>query len=184
VRDGTAAFDCSPGGAIERGRRRLGALFLVLALAMLAATAVSWWGGRLITGLLCLGVALVVWTAWSLTADLDEVRLEIDGGEDPERGRLRVQTRSRTIELPLDGLASRRLTPEEAQHLTGLASLGGVTMATGGFESHRLGEFELYATDLGHAVLVEVGEERLILTPDDADGFLRALDHGRSHGRR
>lgn len=173
------AFECSPGGAIERGRRRLGTLFLTLAVAMLAATAWSWWSGRLLAGLLSLGVALVVWTAWSLTADLDEVRLEIASQGGPAGRLLRVRTRSRTVEIPLDGVAGRHLTSEETEHLTRLASLGGVTMATGGFDSHLLGEFELYATDLGRAVLVETGEDRLVLTPDDPQGFLAALDRSR-----
>ena len=38
-----------------------------------------------------------------------------------------------------------------------------------------LGEFELFAADLAHPVLVETGERRLVLSPDDPEGFLRAL---------
>jgi len=56
-----------------------------------------------------------------------------------------------------------------------LATLGGVTAGAGGFESRRLGEIELYASDLRNAVLMERDEERWVLTPDDAEGFVVAL---------
>lgn len=163
-------FECSRAGAIGTGRQRLGGLFLALALAMLAATAWSWWSGHLLAGFLCLGVALVVWTAWSLTANLDELRLEVD----PDGPTLRIHTRSQAIEVPLADAAGRRLDSDESDHLASLATLGGITLPTGGFESHRLGEFQLYASDLSHALLLESGEERIILTPDDPEGFLAA----------
>jgi hypothetical protein len=38
-----------------------------------------------------------------------------------------------------------------------------------------LGELELYASDFAHAVLVDLGETRLIVTPDDPEAFLGAL---------
>jgi Bacterial PH domain len=169
-------FECSRAGAIGAGRQRLGGLFLALALAMLAATGWTWWSGHLLAGFLCLGVTLVVWTAWSLTANLDELRLEVDAGS----SLLRIHTRSRAIELPLAGATGRRLDSAERDHLASLATLGGITLPTGGFESHRLGEFQLYASDLAHAVLIESGEERIILTPDDPEAFLAACTSGPS----
>ncbi len=163
-------FECSRAGAIGAGRQRLGGLFFGLALAMLAATGWSWWTGHLLAGFLCLTVTLVVWTAWSLTANLDELRLEID----PGGGLLRVHTRSQAIEIPLADASGRRLDPDESDHLASLATLGGITLPTGGFESHRLGEFQLYASDLSNALLLEAGEERIILTPDEPEAFLAA----------
>ena len=59
--------------------------------------------------------------------------------------------------------------------LESLATSGGVAAGTGGFESHLLGEIDLYASDLAHAVMVDLGERRLIVTPDDPEGFLEAL---------
>ena len=49
-------------------------------------------------------------------------------------------------------------------------------VATGGFDSHLLGEFDFYASNLEHAVLVEGMDHRLVLTPDDATRFLEALE--------
>jgi Bacterial PH domain len=117
-------------------------------------------------------VALVPWTAWRMSGDLDPFRLEIGGGW------LGVQMRRRRERFNIAGIAGaqgRRLTADEIAHLETLATSGGVAAGTGGFESHRLGEFDLYASDLAHAVLVDLGETRLILTPDDPEGFLEAL---------
>jgi hypothetical protein len=73
------------------------------------------------------------------------------------------------------GSEARRLTAEETAHVEGLATTGGVAAGSGGFESHRLGEIEIFASDFAHAVLIDLGETRLIVTPDDAEGFLAAL---------
>jgi hypothetical protein len=163
-------FPCTPGGAILRGRRRLRLLLVGLTLLMLAVAAATWWGaGRFWPGLLALLVALVPWTAWRMSGDLEPLWLELD------RGRLTVQMRRRRERLPLAGATARRLDPDEVEHLERLATTGGVAAGSGGFESHRLGEIDLYASDLSHAVLVELGESRLIVTPDDPEGFLAAM---------
>jgi hypothetical protein len=77
--------------------------------------------------------------------------------------------------VPLAGAVARRLDPAEVRDLERLATLGGVTAGSGGFESRRLGEIELYASDLRNAVLIESGEERLVVTPDEADRFVESL---------
>lgn len=170
-------FACTPGGAIRRGQKRLRRLLVGLTLVMVAAAVifwlnlltgtlrgVSWW-----PGLFALLGAAVPWTAWRMSGDLDLLGLELDGG------RLVIQMRRRRERFSLAGAEGRRLTPEEIEHLERLATNGGVTAGTGGFESHRLGEFDLYASDLANAVLVDLGETRLIVTPDDPEGFLEAL---------
>ena len=59
-----------------------------------------------------------------------------------------------------------------------------IPFATASYESHVLGAFDLFATDLSRAVVIEVDApaddperdvERWVVTPDDADGFLTAL---------
>ena len=77
--------------------------------------------------------------------------------------------------VPLEGAKTRRLHAEEVAHLERLTSLGPFTAGSGGFDSHLLGEFDLYATHLESAVLVETEELRFVLTPDDPQAFLRAL---------
>ena len=168
-------FACTPGGAILRGRTRLRRLLLGLVLVLVLA-AVLYWTSLLVRGgrswwpgLFGLLAAAVPWMAWRMSGALDLLWLELAGG------RLTIQMRRRRERYDLAGAIARRLTPEEIGHLERLATNGGVTAGTGGFESHRLGEFDLYATDLAHAVLVDLGETRLIVTPDDPEGFLRAL---------
>jgi hypothetical protein len=88
---------------------------------------------------------------------------------------LRIRMRYRSELLPIAGARARRLTTPEILHLERLATLGGVTASHGGYESHLLGEIELYASDLKNAVFVETEERRLIVTPDDPEGFLREI---------
>jgi len=163
-------FPCSPDGAILRGRRRLRNLLVGLTLLMLAVAVATWIAGRFWPGLLALLVAAIPWTAWRMSGDLDPLWLDL------EDGWLTVQMRRRHERFAVSGSSgARRLTAEETEHVEGLATSGGVAAGSGGFESHRLGEIEVFASDFAHAVLIDLGETRLIVTPDDADGFLAAL---------
>ncbi|HYX23632.1 MAG TPA: PH domain-containing protein [Thermoanaerobaculia bacterium] len=165
-------FPCTPGGSILRGRRRLRTLLVGLAVLMLAVALAAGVARRIGPALVALAVALVPWTAWRMSGDLDPFWLETGDGW------LGVQMRRRRERFNVAGMAGaqgRRLTAGEIAHLETLVTSGGVAAGTGGFESHRLGEFDLYASDLAHAVLVDLGETRLILTPDDPEGFLEAL---------
>jgi len=56
-----------------------------------------------------------------------------------------------------------------------LITTAGFTLSTGGYESHRLGEFEMFATDLTNSLLLFYEETGVILTPDDPDGLLERL---------
>jgi len=46
-----------------------------------------------------------------------------------------------------------------------------VAAGTGGFESHLLGEIDLYASDLAHAVLVDLGERPVDPHAGRSEGF-------------
>jgi len=169
--DGGAArrFPCTSGGAIRRGRRRLAILLLGLSLLLVAVAAAAGWSGRRWPALLALLVALVPWTAWRMSGDLDPLWLEVEGPW------LTLQMRRRRERREIAGAAARRLTPEETAHLERLATAGGVVAGSGGFDSHLLGEIDLAASDLAHAVLVDWAESRLVVTPDDPEAFLAAL---------
>ena len=162
-------FACTPGGTIARGRRRLRLLLVSLCGSMLVATAVVWAQGRFATGVVPLLVAGVAWTAWRMSGDLDLLWLELD------RGRLVVRMRRQRREVELGGACARRLDADERLHLERLASSAGVTASTGGFDSSRLGEFDLHAGDLRNAVLVETADARLVVTPDEPDAFVAAV---------
>jgi Bacterial PH domain len=165
-------FPCTPGGAVLRGRLRLRKLLVGLALLMIVVAVAAWIGGQRWPAVFALLVAAVPWTAWRMSGDLD--LLWLDAGN----GYLVIQMRRRRERFPVSGAEARRLTPEEIEHLERLATSGGVTAGTGGFDSRLLGEIDLYASDLSNSVLVEVGENRLIVTPDDPEGLLQALGAG------
>jgi hypothetical protein len=125
--------------------------------------------GRFIPALLAAGVGLVVGMTWRMSRELSLQWLEI------AKGRLTVQTASVRFDVPLEGAAARALEAEEIAHIRRLASTAGLVAGVGGFDSHLLGEFDLYASDLDHAVLIECGEERFVVTPDNPEEFLAAI---------
>ena len=162
-------FPCTPGGAVAHGRRRLRLLLLGLALLMLAIGIAAFAAGRIGAGIFAWLVALGPWIAWRMSSDVELRRLDV------EDGILTIWMRWRRERLPLAGAAARRLTAEETEHLGRLASTGGVVAGTGGYESRLLGELDLYASDLANAILLELPERRLVVTPDDPDAFVAAL---------
>lgn len=162
-------FPCTAGGEILRGRRRLRRLLVGLTVLMTVVGIATIAAGRVFPGIFALLVALVPWTAWRMSGDLDPLWLDLS------KGILTVQMRRRNERFPVAGAEARRLTPEEVASLERLATSGGLVAGTGGFESRLLGELDLYASDFANAVLVEAGEQRLVVTPDDPGGFLAAL---------
>jgi PH (Pleckstrin Homology) domain-containing protein len=162
-------FACTLGGAILRGRLRLRRLLVGLALLMLAASVAVWMTDQRWLAIAVALLAALPWTAWRMSGDLEPLWLEVGGGF------LAIQMRRRRERFPAAGAKARRLTGEETAHLERLATSGGVTAGSGGFESRLLGELDLYASDFAHAVLVELEERRLVVTPDDPEGFLAML---------
>ena len=163
-----ASFVCSSGGAIARGKRLMGLLFGTVGLLMVGAAIYSWsrgsWGAALLAAAL---TVVTLWT-WRTTGSLEPRWIEID-----ERA-VTITTRSVLVRLPRAGAMARVLNEEERRHLERLATMG-VTAPSGGFDSRLLGEFELYASNLETPVLVEAGDLRVVLTPDDPEAFIAAL---------
>ena len=163
-------FTSTPGGTIAVGLRRLGWLFAILAILMILAAIASWFSGPFFPGLLALAVAALVGLAWRMSNDLRPRMLIL------EPGRLVIQTPRQLIEVPIEGAKVRTLTPEEIRHLEGLASAGGVVAGSGGFDSRQLGEFDLYASDLRHALFIQGLGARLVVTPDQPVDFTRTFE--------
>jgi len=170
-------FRCSAGGRIAAGRRRLKGLLALVAGLMAVVAAGAWWADRVVPALLAAAVAALVLFILRMSGDLEPLRLEIA----PEV--LTVQTRRRWLRLPLPARAARRLRRDEITHVESLATAGGIVAGSGGFDSHRLGEFDLYASDLANAVLVEGEEIRVVVTPDRPDEFLASLPTGLANNR-
>ena len=165
-------FLSTGGGAIARGRRRLRWLLGGLCAFLLAAGLGAFWVHRVGPGMIALLLTAVPLFAWRTATDHETLWLDIG---DRQVAELEIRMRWRRRRLPLEGARARRLESAEIADLERLATLGGITAGSGGFESRRLGDLELYASDLRNAVLIESGEERLVVTPDDAAGFLAAL---------
>ena len=159
-------FSCTPSGVIASSRRWFSAFLLVLALVMAVATLAMVLADRFVPALLAAGVGLIVGMAWRMSRELSPQQLEIS------KDRLTVQTTTVRFEVPLEGASARALTSEEIAHLRRLASTAGLVAGVGGFDSHLLGEFDLYATDLDHAVLIDCEEGRFVVTPDNPEEFL------------
>jgi hypothetical protein len=135
---------------------------------MAGATLAMLLAGRFVPALLAAGVGLVVGMAWRMGRELSPQWMEVSPGL------LTVQTATLRFEVLLEGATIRALDRKETDHLRGLASTGGLVAGVGGFDSHLLGEFDLYATDLNNAVLLESAEERFVVTPDNPAEFLKA----------
>lgn len=163
-------FTSTPGGTIAVGLRRLGWLFAILAILMILAAIASWFAGPFFPGLLALAVAAVVGVAWRMSNDLRPRKLIL------EPGQLVIQTPRQLIEVPIEGATVRILTSEEIGHLEGLASAGGIVAGSGGFDSRQLGEFDLYASDLRHALFIQGLGARLVVTPDQPGDFTRTFE--------
>jgi hypothetical protein len=164
------SFACTPEGSIAVGTRRLYRFFVILAALCALVAIYAFSSGRLISGILAFAVAGLVILTLRMSGELDPELLTL------EHGRLIVRTKRHRIDLPLRGASARRLTSDEIDHLERLASRAGIVVATGGYDSRLLGEFELYASSLAHAILIELEEKRLVVTPDDPVGFLSVFE--------
>ena len=162
-------FPCTPGGVVARGRRRMEWLFLVLALIMLAAAVATWVSGRLVPGLLAITVVVIIALARRMSRELQPRAVEMGPGS------LTIETESHRIDLPIDGAKVRQLEASEIRHLERLASVGGIVAGSGGFDSHLLGEFDLYASNLQNSLLVDAAGSRLVLTPDRPEEFVETF---------
>lgn len=163
-------FDCHLAGVIAAGRRRLFAFLAAVAVLMLGLGLYTLSQRRWVPALLCLLVVLVVWTAGRMSGDAIPRWLELRPGE------LVVQMQRGRAAYPLLEVEARPLDADEIDHLRGLSThAGGVVAGTGGLESSRLGELEMFVSDLERAILVDTGEARLVLSPGDPGAFIAAL---------
>ncbi len=174
--DAPHRFRCTPAGAVARSRRRLRRLLLGLAVPMLGLAIWMLVESRLGAAALSGGCSFLAWFDWRMSGDLDPLWLELD--EDS----LAVQMRRRREVLTLSNAVFRPLDDAEIAHLHGLMTTAGMIFASGSFDSHRLGECDLFATDLDRAVLIEVddleqedGRRRWVVTPDDPTALLAGL---------
>jgi hypothetical protein len=162
-------FECTPAGVVSRGQRTLTVFLVSLSLGMLVVAVAVWISGRIFPGFLALGVSVLTFVAWRMSCELNLEWLQISDGV------LTLRAVHQQIHLPIADLSIRRLDSSEIEHLERLASTGGIVVGSGGFDSHILGEFDLYATNLHNSVLIESPGSRLVVTPDEPDEFIEIL---------
>ncbi len=118
---------------------------------------------------LAIGAILLASYAWSPRAAVVEA------------GEIRIERQlASPVVIPLSDVRRvERLAPEVAcgfRRVAGTALPSGV--AYGRFRSRHLGDFRLYAWRRGPYVLLETWDERVVVTPDDADAFVAAVRAG------
>lgn len=162
-------FICTPAGAVAAGRRRLRLILLGPAILMLGLALVTWARGSVFSGLLSVAAALLLIIAWRTVNQLEPHYLEL------QDSKLEIRLRWRLFHVDLTGASARLLTGDEKAHLEQLVSVGGMVSTSGGYDSHRLGEFDLYASNLDNALLLEAEDSRFLLTPDEPHAFVEAV---------
>lgn len=145
-------------------------IFSLLGASLFVAAGFALRTRQVFAGIMVLVIGLGVFIIYRMSRELDPTQLVVEGN------RLTVFMRHALRRLPLENAKTRRLTTEEIEHLAGLASSGGFVAGAGGFDSHLLGEFDLYACRLENSILLETDDGRLIVTPDDPGAFMAAIE--------
>lgn len=163
------SFRCTPDGVVATGQRRLARVFGLLGLSLFVAAGFAFLTRQIFAGAVALVLAFGVFIIYRMSRELDPTALVV------EDGNLAILMRHAMRRLALGETSIRRLTEDEIEHLAGLTSSGGFVAGAGGFDSHILGEFDLYASRLENAVLVETSDGRVIVTPDEPDDFIATI---------
>lgn len=140
-----------------------------MGVSLLAATGFALLTRQLFAAAIALVLAFGVFIIYRMSRELDPTELVFEGAS------LAILMRHALRRLPLADATIRRLNEEEIEHLSGLTSSGGFVAGAGGFDSHVLGEFDLYASRLENSVLVETLDGRVILTPDEPEIFIETV---------
>ncbi|MFQ5526871.1 MAG: PH domain-containing protein [Thermoanaerobaculia bacterium] len=162
-------FPCTADGVVAASQRRLGRMFALLGGALLAAAVFALLTRQIFAGGVALLLALGVFIIHRMSRELDPTELVV------KEGIVSIFMRHALRHLPLEDSLVRRVTEDEIDHLAVLTSSGGFVAGAGGFDSHILGEFDLYASRLENAVLLETTDGRVIVTPDRPAEFIAAV---------
>lgn len=77
--------------------------------------------------------------------------------------------------VPLDGLRKAWADPTAMKGSLRLFGNGGLFSFTGWFGNRRLGRYRAFATDPARAVVLELGERKIVVTPEHTRSFLDQL---------
>ena len=77
--------------------------------------------------------------------------------------------------LSLENLKSAHVDSKAMEGSFRMAGNGGFLAITGWFRSRKLKNYRAFVTDPGRAVVLEFRDRRIVVSPDDPSGFVRAL---------
>lgn len=90
-------------------------------------------------------------------------------------GTLRVRRLLWETVVPLDGLRKAWADPAAMKGSIRLFGNGGLFSFTGWFSNRHLGRYRAFATDPARAVVLELGERKIVVTPEHTRAFLDQL---------
>ncbi len=86
--------------------------------------------------------------------------------------------------IKLDGLKSAVADPQALQGAWKTVGNDGVFAIHGWFRSKRLGKFRAFVTDPSRAVVLDLGLEKVVLSPAEPDSFVNADNRCAGHSAR
>ncbi len=91
------------------------------------------------------------------------------------RGELIVHRPGWVRRIDLSRLAGVEVGPERLSRSLRVGGIGGLFSSVGFFWSPSLGRYRAYATDARRAVILDLGEETVLVTPDDPEELAAAV---------
>jgi len=138
------------------------ALLLVMAIVMpLIVPRDAWWTAWIGPGVL--GLILGITAPFCVR------------GFSIRRGELLIRRLWWDTHVPLDHLTRGWADPEALRRSVRSAGNGGFLAYSGWFWNKRLGRYRAWVTDPARAVVLEIGDRKIVVSPDRPSSFLRAL---------
>lgn len=97
-------------------------------------------------------------------------------GYEIREGTLEVRRLGWRTKIDLAGLKSAQADPSALRGSIRTCGNGGLYSFTGWYWNKKIGSYRAYATDLKRAVVLTFESRRIVVTPDDPEAFVRALD--------
>jgi hypothetical protein len=92
-----------------------------------------------------------------------------------KRRELWVQRPLWQTRLPLHDLKAAHVDPTAMKSSWRSAGNGGLLAFTGWFRNKKLGRYRAFVTDQDRCVVMEFKDHNLVVSPDDPEGFVKAL---------
>ena len=161
-RQRSASFDAPWGRGVKITTGGVFAMLLVMSIVMpLVIPGEQWW---------------TVWAGPGIFAlILGITSLFCVRGFAIRRGDLWIRRSFWETHVPLAGLNGAWADPEAMRRSIRSAGNGGLTAYTGWFRNKKLGSYRAYVTDPKRAVVLEIGEKKIVVSPDRPEAFLRVL---------